>query len=67
MEWLLVPIVLVLGLALVVPLRRFMRGRARTGRDGFERDPKQRQKHEEEIRRRHGGSGPTVDGGQHLR
>lgn len=29
--------------------------------------PVERRRIEEGIRRRHGGSGPTVDGGQHLR
>jgi hypothetical protein len=41
--------------------RRTARGRTRSI------GPMERRRIEEEIRQRHGGSGGTVDGGQHLR
>lgn len=67
MTWLVVLVVTVLAVALSLWLA------ARSARGGGRRagsrsiDPVERQRVEEEVRRRHGGSGPTVDGGQHLR
>ena len=66
MEWLVVLVVIVIAAALLLWLVRSAPGggpRARTRSI----DPVERQRIEEEIRRRHGGSGHTVDGGQHLR
>ncbi|HEX5903135.1 MAG TPA: hypothetical protein VF028_08520 [Actinomycetota bacterium] len=63
MKWLVVLLVAVLVLAVLwwVRSRSARRDRARSI------GPIERQRIEEEIRRRHGGPGPTVDGGQHLR
>lgn len=63
MKWLVLLLVAVLVLAVLwwVRSRSARRDRARSI------GPIERQRIEEEIRRRHGGSGPTVDGGQHLR
>jgi peptidoglycan/LPS O-acetylase OafA/YrhL len=66
MMWLVVLVVIVLAVALSLWLAWSARERGR--RAGSRSiDPVERQRIEEEIRRRHGGSGPTVDGGQHLR
>ena len=67
MAWLVALLGLALVLALVASLWMVARRRGRTAaRHLSEKDPKQRQKLEEEIRRRDGKSGPTVAGGQHL-
>jgi hypothetical protein len=63
-RWLVVPFVVVLLLAVLWLIRS--RASARRAR-GRSIGPVERRRIEEEIRRRHGGSGPTVDGGQHLR
>jgi hypothetical protein len=63
-EWL----VLLLVAILVVVVLWWARSRG-SARRAHARSigPAERRRIEEEIRRRHGGSGPTVDGGQHLR
>lgn len=63
MKWLVVLLVAVLVLAVLWRVRSMTARRDRARSIG----PIERQRIEEEIRRRHGGSGPTVDGGQHLR
>lgn len=63
MKWLVVLLVAVLVLAVLWRVRSMTARRDRARSIG----PIERQGIEEEIRRRHGGSGPTVDGGQHLR
>ena len=64
MKWLVLLVVAILVLTVLWWARsRATARRARARSIG----PVERRRIEEEIRRRHGGSGPTVDGGQHLR
>ena len=65
MKWLAVLAVIVVASTLLLWLRSVRGSPRRVGSPSI--DPVERQRIEEEIRRRHGGSGPTVDGGQHLR
>lgn len=58
--WLLVLIPVALWLA----VRRWRATRASGPDEPL--DPKERRALEDEIRHRHGGSGPTIAGGQHL-
>jgi hypothetical protein len=61
-------LVLLLVAILVVAVLWWVRSRASARRARARSiGPVERRRIEEEIRRRHGGSGPTVDGGQHLR
>jgi uncharacterized membrane-anchored protein len=66
MKWLVLLVAIVLAVALLLWLTRSARGSPRRARSRSI-DPVERERIEEEIRRRHGGSGGTVDGGQHLR
>ena len=63
MKWLVLLLAAILALAVLWLASRRSSRRARARSIG----PVERRRIEEEIRRRHGGSGPTVDGGQHLR
>jgi hypothetical protein len=63
-KWLVLLLVVVLVLAVLWLFRSRASARPVRGRSI---GPVERRRIEEEIRRRHGGSGPTVDGGQHLR
>jgi hypothetical protein len=65
-EWLVVLVVVLIVIALGLGRRLTQPGtRGRRGERSL--GPLERRRAEEEIRRRHGGSGGTVDGGQHLR